>query len=170
MARKKPEAPPASPVEEQTAEHSPFLPLYDSPGYLLRRGGQFITAHFDAEMGHMGLTSSQLAVFLAVHVKEGMEQRELAAALNWDEATVGGMVRRLEAQGLLSRRSSPRSKRGMQIHLSEKGHDLYKRAKPHVDNVQKNVLQALEAEERVQLLRLLSKMMGEKNSHYAGKG
>lgn len=146
-----------------------FLPLYDLPGYLLRRGGQFINMHFEAEMGHLGITASQLAVLLAVNLKEGMEQRELAAALNWDEATVGGIVRRLEAQGLFARHSSPRSKRGLQIYFTAEGRQLYKRAEPHIVQIQKNVMQNLAPDEQTELLRLLSKLMGEVNSYFPGK-
>ena len=113
-------------AEPGSPAQNPFIKLYDMPGYLLRRGGQFINATFDAEMGKMGLTASQLAAFLAVSIQEGMEQRELAARLNWDEATVGGMVRRLEAQGYFERRSSPKSKRGLQIYMTPKGKALYK--------------------------------------------
>lgn len=145
---------------------NPFIKLYDMPGYLLRRGGQFINATFDAEMGKMGLTASQLAAFLAVSIQEGLEQRELAARLNWDEATVGGMVRRLEAQGYFERRNSPKSKRGLQIYMTPKGKALYKQAEPHVAQIQVNVMQNLEPEEQKTLLYLLSKMMGENNSYY----
>ncbi|MGE4124930.1 MAG: MarR family winged helix-turn-helix transcriptional regulator [Pusillimonas sp.] len=144
----------------------PFIKLYDLPGYLLRRSGQFVNAHFEAEMGHLGLTASQLAAFLAVNIKPGMQQRELAAALNWDEATVGGMVRRLVAQGLLDRRNSARSKRGLEIYMTPKGEALYASAAPHIARIQDNVLQRLEQDEREELLRLLSKMLGERNSHY----
>lgn len=147
-------------------KQDPFITLYDMPGYLLRRSGQFINAHFDAVMGHLGLTAGQLAVFLAVSMQPGMQQRELAAALNWDEATVGGMVRRLVAQGLLDRRSSPRSKRGLEIYMAEKGEALYEQTKPLVARIQENVLDNLELDERKELLRLLSKMMGENNSHH----
>lgn len=146
--------------------NNPFIKLYDMPGYLLRRSGQFVNAHFDAEMGHLGITAGQLAAFLAVHVKPGMQQRELASALNWDEATVGGMVRRLVAQGLLERRSSPRSKRGLEIYLTPTGEALYQQAEPHVAQIQRNVLKNLESDEQKELLRLLSKMMGENNSHF----
>ena len=154
------------PASIRPEQSDPFIKLYDLPGYLLRRGGQFINAHFEAEMGKMGLTASQLAAFLAVSIKEGMEQRELATSLNWDEATVGGMVRRLVAQGLFERRSSPRSKRGLQIFMTDKGKALYAAAQPHVTQIQANVMRNLEPEEQKELLRLLSKLMGENNSYY----
>lgn len=146
-----------------------FTQMYGTPGYLLRRSGQFATATFDAEMGDMGITASQLAAFLAVHIQPGLQQRELAATLNWDEATVGGMVRRLEAQGWLERRSSPRSRRGRAIYMTPAGHELYNRIKPSVIQVQKNLLKALAPQERKQLLYLLSKMMGETNEFFEAK-
>jgi len=140
--------------------------MYDMPGYLLRRSGQFINAAFEAEMGDMGITASQLAAVLAVHIAPGLQQRELAAMLNWEEATVGGMVRRLEAQGLFERRSSPRSRRGRAIYMTPAGEELFERARPHIAQIQRNVLQALDPDERTQLLYLLSKMMGETNSFF----
>ena len=146
-----------------------FADLHSFPGYLMRRAGQFVTATFNAELGDMGITSSQLAVILAAHLKPGMQQRELADSLNWDAATVGGMIRRLEARGLLEGRSSPRSRRGREIFLTEFGQEFYRRIEPHVAKVQKNVLKALTPDERKQVLYLLSKMMGETNNHFPPK-
>lgn len=150
-------------------ELTSFTQMYGMPGYLLRRAGQFVTATFDAEMGKMGITASQLAAFLAVHIQPGLQQRELAAALNWDEATVGGMVRRLEAQGWFERRSSSRSRRGREIYMTPAGAEFYERIEHHVAQVQKNLLKALAPDERKQILYLLSKMMGETNDFYEAK-
>jgi DNA-binding MarR family transcriptional regulator len=143
-----------------------FKQMYDTPGYLFRRSGQFVTATFDEEMNGMGITASQVAVFLAVHIQPGMQQRELSAALSWDEATVGGMVGRLEAQGWLERRSTTRSRRGREIYMTPAGEEFYMRITPHVAKVQKNLLKALAPEERRQLLYLVSKMLGVSNSYH----
>jgi DNA-binding MarR family transcriptional regulator len=143
-----------------------FKQMYDMPGYLFRRSGQFVTATFDEEMNGMGITASQVAVFLAVHIQPGMQQRELSVALSWDEATVGGMVGRLEAQGLLERRSTTRSRRGREIYMTPAGEAFYTRIAPHVAKVQKNLLKALTPDERGQLLYLVSKMLGVNNSHF----
>lgn len=145
---------------------STFKEMYGMPGYLFRRSGQYVTATFDAEMGKMGITASQLAAFLAVHIQPGLQQRELSAALCWDEATVGGMVRRLEAQGLLERRSTSRSRRGREIYMTPAGEEFYERIAPHVAKVQKNLLKALTPDERNQLLYLVSKMLGVSNGFY----
>jgi DNA-binding MarR family transcriptional regulator len=143
-----------------------IVDIYDSPGYLLRRSGQFVTTAFDEQMGGMGITASQLTSFLAVRAQPGMQQRELASVLGWDEATIGLMVRKLEAQGLFERRSSSRSRRGMEIYLTEEGHKFYRKIKPHVVQVQKTLLETLSPAERKQVLYLLSKMLNVANSHH----
>ncbi len=137
-----------------------FEQFYATPGHLFRRAGQFVTATFEAEMGHIGITASQLSAILAVHMQPGMQQRELAAALSWDEATVGGMVSRLEAQGYLERRSTTRSRRGREIYMTPAGEDLYLRIEPHVAAIQRQLLKRLKADERKQLIYLISKAMG----------
>jgi DNA-binding MarR family transcriptional regulator len=143
-----------------------IVDIYDSPGYLLRRSGQLVTTAFDQQMGGMGITASQLTSFLAVQVQPGMQQRELAAALGWDEATIGLMVRKLESQGLFERRSSPRSRRGKEIYLTEAGEAFYRKIKPHVVEVQRVLLEALSPAERTQILYLLSKLLKVANSHH----
>jgi DNA-binding MarR family transcriptional regulator len=143
-----------------------MVDIYDSPGYLLRRSGQLVTTAFDQRMGGMGITASQLTSFLAVQVQPGMQQRELASVLGWDEATIGLMVRKLESQGLFERRNSPRSRRGKEIYLTEAGRVFYRKIKPHVGEVQRTLLQALSPDERKQILYLLSKMLNVTNSHH----
>ena len=49
-----------------------FEQFYATPGHLFRRAGQFVTATFEAEMGHIGITASQLSAILAVHMQPGM--------------------------------------------------------------------------------------------------
>ena len=137
-----------------------FEQFYATPGHLFRRAGQFVTATFEAEMGHIGITASQLSAILAVHMQPGMQQRELAAALSWDEATVGGMVSRLEAQGYLERRSTTRSRRGREIYMTPAGEALYQQIEPHVAAIQRQLLKRLKADERKQLIYLISKAMG----------
>ncbi len=146
-----------------------FDQFYATPGHLFRRAGQFVTATFEAEMGHMGITASQLSAILAVHLQPGMQQRELAAALSWDEATVGGMVSRLEAQGYLERRSTARSRRGREIYMTETGEALCERIGPHVDRIQRQLLQRLNVAERKELIYLISKAMGVDNAQFDAK-
>lgn len=140
--------------------------IYGSPGYLLRRSGQLVTSVFDTFLGHEGITAGQMTALLAVHMQPGLQQRELAMALNWDEATVGGMIKRLEASGYIIRQSSPRSSRGREIYMTPEGEAFFQKIRPGVMQIQKKLLHVLTREERQQLLHLLSKLTKVENAHY----
>lgn len=140
--------------------------IHDSPGYLLRRSGQLVSSIFDATLGQSGITSGQMTVLLAIHMEPGLQQRELANELNWDEATLGGMIKRLEASGYIKRQSSTRSTRGREIYMTEEGAAFLKEIRPGIHLVQKKLLSNLTQDESQQLLFLLSKLVGVRNSHF----
>lgn len=147
-------------------DRHPLTPLYDMPAHLIRRAHQYVTQVFEREMGYLGITASQLGVLIAAHNHPGLQQRELASTLYFDEATLGGMVGRLEAQGYIERRSSTRSARGREIYLTPEGQRLYAKIEPHVRNIQAELLRRLSADEQKQFMRLLSKMIDASNSHH----
>lgn len=140
--------------------------FYGSPGYLLRRSGQFVTATFDSITSDAGVTAGQMTVLLAISLEPGLQQLELAALLNWDEATMGGMIKRLEKNGYIERRSSTRSSRGRQIYLTEEGQAFYKKLRPKILLTQRRLLRNLSPEEASTLLRLLSKLLDIDTPHY----
>lgn len=145
-----------------------FIPLYNMPAHLLRRAAQRVTSVFEAEMGHLGLTASQLGLIIVVHLRPGMEQREIAAATHFDAATLGGVIQRLETQGYLQRRASDRSNRGRAVYLTATGEALYRQIEPHVTTIQQTLLSPLSATEAATFMVLLSKLLGVTNSHHPG--
>ena len=147
-------------------DKSRYFPLYDLPAHLIRRSQQFADAAFERETAGLGITPGQLGVLMMVDLHEGLEQRELAAAVAFDAATVGGIIRRLDANGFLERRNSKRSRRGLAIYLSKKGRRLIGKLRPRVRNIQGRLLSRLNRTERAELLRLLSKMLDVENRHY----
>lgn len=151
---------------KDTVKLDTIFDLYGSPGYLLRRGGQFVTATFDGITSDAGITAGQMTVLLAISFEPGLQQLELAALLNWDEATMGGMIKRLEKSGYIERRSSTRSSRGRQIYLTAQGEAFYKTLRPKILLTQRKLLKNLSTEEASMLLRLLSKMLGMHTPHF----
>ncbi len=147
-----------------------LTPLYDMPAHLIRRAHQYVTEVFQGEMGHLGITASQLGVLIAAHLQPGLQQRELAGTLYFDEATLGGMVGRLEAQGYIERRSSSRSTRGREIYLTADGRKLYRKIEQHVETIQRVLLARLAPDEQKTFLRLLSKLIDADNSHHRPRG
>jgi DNA-binding MarR family transcriptional regulator len=78
---------------------------------------------FDEQAKPMGLTRSQFSV-LAHHGRldeQGMNQSEIAAALEVGKVTLGGLVDRLEASGLVRRDLSGEDRRVKRVRLTSKG-------------------------------------------------
>lgn len=141
--------------------------IYGSPGYLLRRGGQFVTSTFEELANDTKITSGQMTVLLAIYFEPGLQQLELASQLDWDEATMGGMIKRLENNGYIERRSSTRSSRGRQIYLTEEGLTLYKKLRPKILQTQRKLMKGLTHEEASLLLFLLSKLLNMDTPHFS---
>jgi DNA-binding MarR family transcriptional regulator len=93
---------------------------------------------FDEQAKPMGLTRSQFSVLahLGRHPGEGMNQSEIAAALEVGKVTLGGLVDRLEAGGLARREASGEDRRVKRIRLTAKGRralETAQRMRPMLD-------------------------------------
>lgn len=76
----------------------------------------------------LGLTHPQYLVMLALWEKSPRSLADLADALALDSATVSPLVKRLEAQGLISRRRSAHDERRLEIVVTAAGAALRERA------------------------------------------
>src|SRR3954466_4919971 len=94
---------PADP--EPTAE-DPYV-LEEQIGHLLRRAHQRATAVFQEAMGDLGLTPTQYAALVKVGEVGEISQNHLGRLTAMDPATSQGVIRRLEAQGLVTLRADP---------------------------------------------------------------
>jgi MarR family transcriptional regulator, transcriptional regulator for hemolysin len=109
-----------------------------------------------AEMlGTVGLTPALFALLNVVGAREGAIQQELGSALGIDRSTMVALIDELESAGLAKRRPSPTDRRAREIAITPKGRRLLQRAKELIAQVEDEVLAALSAEERRELLALL---------------
>ncbi|HRE22051.1 MAG TPA: MarR family transcriptional regulator, partial [Rhabdaerophilum sp.] len=81
------------------------LEIYDMPGHLIRRMHQAAVAIFDNEVRAAGadLTPVQFAAMMKIAAEPGIDQASVAQAIAYDRVTIGGVVDRLEAKGLVRR-------------------------------------------------------------------
>ncbi|MFQ8433109.1 MarR family winged helix-turn-helix transcriptional regulator [Amaricoccus sp. W119] len=133
--------------------------LYEMPGHLIRRLHQISTALFGARMAEaeIDLTSVQFATLVAVRENPGIDQATLAGLIAYDRVTIGGVIDRLVAKGLVGREVSPRDRRARVLELSDAGQTLLDRAMPVAVTVQGDILEGLSAEERDDFVTLLRK-------------
>ena len=140
--------------------------FYDLPGHILRRSWQRHVAIVDRELGPLGITGAQYVALSAIQIQPGMEQQELSTVIFYDAANTGGIVKRLEAMGVLRRQPSGRSRRGRALYLTPAGEGLLKQAAPAIARVSAALLENLEPDERQTFLALVSKAAGLTNSYY----
>jgi DNA-binding MarR family transcriptional regulator len=130
-------------------------------GHLIRRLHQISTQVFAARIKAAGidLTPVQFAALDAIGANPGADQAGIAALIAYDKATIGGVIDRLEAKGLVVRVPSQRDRRAREVSLTEAGVSLLAMATPEVCALQDDILAGLDARERAQFLKLASKAL-----------
>ncbi|MFL5859870.1 MAG: MarR family winged helix-turn-helix transcriptional regulator [Solirubrobacteraceae bacterium] len=90
---------------------------------------------------------------------DGAPQQELVDALCMDAKNVVLLLNELEDRGHLVRRRDPEDRRRHRVHITEAGSEALGRARDHMEAVENQVLQALSADEREALVRLLARAL-----------
>ena len=136
--------------------------IHGMAGHQIRRLNQISQALFRDRMAAagIGLTPVQYAALATLDAHPGLDQASLAAAIAYDKVTIGGVVDRLLAKGLVDRRPSPTDRRAKTVRLTEAGAALLARARPEVWALQAEILAPLSGDEQRQFLGLLSRITG----------
>jgi len=95
-------------------------------GFLIHDVSRLRRTVFDQRMKPMGVTRSQWWVLtnLSRHEGDALTQSELAKLMEVGKVTVGGLIDRLEANGLVIRAQDPNDRRSRRISVSPKGKQL----------------------------------------------
>ena len=126
------------------------------PGHLARRLQQLAVALFSEEVAELGLTPVQYSALHAICQQPGIDQKTLAQSISYDAATIGGVIDRLEARGLVLRSMSPQDRRVRLISPTDEGLRILKAVIPRVLTTQERLLEPLSASERDELMRLMA--------------
>lgn len=84
---------------------------------LLNDVARLLRTRFDQRARARGMTRAQWVILARVDAKPGLSQNELAALLEVEPISVGRLVDRLEARGLVQRRPDPGDRRIRRLHL-----------------------------------------------------
>ncbi|MBC7144040.1 MAG: winged helix-turn-helix transcriptional regulator [Thioclava marina] len=139
--------------------------IQELPGHLIRRLHQISVSAFTQEVGAAGfdLTPVQFAALRMLKENPDIDQATLAGLIAYDRVTLGGVVNRLEARGLIERTISETDRRARQLRLTERGESVLTTVWPAVRRTQETILKDLTPEEQETLLRLLRKMADANN-------
>ena len=134
--------------------------LDDSLGYQVNCLAGAMRAAMEARLAPYDLTAPQWATLMRLLERDGWTQTELGGSQGMDKATVGGVVQRLEAKGLVARESDPDDGRVNRVTLTTAGRTLAAELKPFADEVNGRATARLSSEEAKQLLSLLIRARG----------
>jgi len=132
--------------------------LYAKPGHLIRRAHQISWALFLAECADYNITPVQYAALVAIKERPGVDATRLSALIAFDRSTIGNVIERLEARGLLTRQAGAEDRRQKLLFLSGAGEQLLVAVMPLVARVQERILAPLTEAEREIFVRLLDRL------------
>jgi DNA-binding MarR family transcriptional regulator len=113
---------------------------------------------FENVVSQQGITATQFQVLRRLWEGDGISAQTLAKEAYLDAATMTGVLDRLEAKKLLERHKHESDRRAVRIFLTEAGRALEEPLLGTLERLNDHALQGLNAEEREQLLDLLSRV------------
>lgn len=125
------------------------------PGHYIRRAQQVSSAFFAEELADSELTSVQMVALVAIADHPGIDATRLSELIDFDRATIGGVVDRLERKGLIQRVINAKDKRSKVMRATPAGKALLDVSLIKVMRVQERLLAPLNAEDRDTFLRLI---------------
>ena len=133
---------------------------FDSaPGHLIRRAHQHSVAFFMDETANFDITPVQFSILNALMDTPGADQVTLAARVAFDPATSGSVIGRLEAKGWVRREADQNDRRRKLLWVTPEGALAVQQMKRAVARAQVRMLEPLNATEREQYMRLLTKLV-----------
>ena len=135
------------------------LELETFPGHRIRRLQQTAVAIFMQESIATDVTPVQYAVLHTLAGKPGIDQRTLAESVSFDTSTIGGVIDRLEARGLLTRSHSPGDRRVRLLHLTPEGQKAQAALELSMLSAQQRILEPLTAAERKEFMRMMNSVI-----------
>jgi DNA-binding MarR family transcriptional regulator len=105
------------------------LRLDDQICFSLYAASRALTAAYGPLLAPLGLTYPQYLVMLVLWEDDGVPVKRIGERLALDSGTLTPLLKRLEAQGLVTRRRSAEDERVVEIHLTTEGKRLKQRAR-----------------------------------------
>jgi DNA-binding MarR family transcriptional regulator len=134
------------------------MQIEKSVGFLLAKAYQRACVIFKEEFEGYNLTPQQFGLLRFLWEEDGITQAELSSKSQIDRTTTGGLIDRLEKEGLLARCCHPEDRRAYRICLTEKGRALQLKLTPLATTVERKFTSNLDRQEVETLKSLLGKI------------
>jgi DNA-binding MarR family transcriptional regulator len=125
----------------------------------LRRITRALDLHSRQLAGSFGLTGPQLVCLRALDALGPLTPSQLARHVDLSQATVTGIIDRLEASGLVARARNVDDRRRVTVRLTDEGNELVKKAPSPLQDRFLAQLAGLPEDEQEQLLAALTRVV-----------
>lgn len=159
---------PRRPSARARTEPALALALHAMPGHLFRRLHQHGVSLYAMHAAGVDLTPVQYAALHAIAAWPDSDQSSIARAIACDKATVGAVLDRLQAKGLVERVADAADRRTWRLRATADGRALLERLEPKVAAVQRDLLAPLDDAEARLLMTLLGRLVGALPAHGPG--
>ena len=126
-------------------------------------------ANVGALLAEHGLHVGQEMVLMELWQEDGLRGGELASRLGVEPPTVTKMLRRLEACGLIERRTDPTDARSLRVYLTPQGRSLEEPVVRCWERAEQTVLAGINARDRQTFRRLLDRVKSNLDSGFGAR-
>jgi DNA-binding MarR family transcriptional regulator len=109
-------------------------------GFLVHDVSRLRRVVIDRALKPLGITRSQWWVLAFLSRRDGMTQTALASDLDLTKVAIGGLLQRMEAAGIVVRRSDESDARIRRVFLTREGARLVGKIRRQVEDVEKEIL------------------------------
>ena len=146
------------PREPTSRQAAPARNLSRRASFLLVQLGTDRHRRFAERLAPLDLHPRHFGMLSHLAANEGQSQQALSKALGIHRSAVVALVDDLEHRGLAERRRDPVDRRAYTLHLTPPGHELLAELQQVAEEDEADLLSALNAAERSQLISLLQRV------------
>ncbi len=135
-----------------------IMKIEDCIFFQLSRVSRAGARYWHQRVSVFGVTSAQALLLLCLTEKDAVTSKYLGSKIEFDSATLTGLIDRLQNADFLERRNNPNDRRAIQVCLTEKGKATSKKILKIVEKENQAFLSGLTPEEAMILKALLKKI------------
>lgn len=147
-----------------------MTPAFDRDAlFVIHDVARLMRTRFDQAARAFGMTRAQWVILARLNRQPGISQNELAAICEVEPITVGRLVDRLEARGMVERRADPHDRRIRRLHLLPAAQPILTEITRYKASLDAEITDGLDEERRENLvdalLHMKSKLTAEPAEH-----
>lgn len=114
--------------------------------------------HEAFSVAKLDLTKEQMVVLKKLHIKDGLNQNELAFLTYRDKSSLARLLSKMESKNYITRKQSNEDRRSNEVFLTDAGRDVYIKTRPVIKNLIDNMEHGITEEEKQQIIHILKKV------------